>query len=387
MSKSKKLQIIISIIAISFLQGLQYSVSPVLDQIQKHFSSVSVSLTQMLITAPSIIAMIFALISGVLVTKVSKKKLLVFASLVSGVVGFLPFLYDSFGLLMFSRTAYGIGLGLATALNTAVVAEFFEGDERVQVMGIQAASVGAGITIVTTVGGFLGANNFQTSYWINLLAFICMAALMICLPDTGVAGTAEKSSEKIELTPGVFRVAVLGAVEFAFLITFTTNIAMHLQGDLAGSTSAAGSITGVFSGSQIVIGFLLGAVTKVTKKYTLPAAMISFAIGALLLVLFPANMAILMVAAAFCGFSQGIFIPTAMVKVSNAVKPIATAMASAVFTCGMCLGQFVSPAINNTISKVIFGEVNTTNVYTIAGIGMVIAAVVASVYITTQKEN
>ncbi len=76
-----------------------------------------------------------------------------FASLVAGITGFLPYLSDSFGLLFFSRTFYGVGLGLATALNTAVVAEFFEGDERVSVMGIQAASVGAGMVVVTTVGG------------------------------------------------------------------------------------------------------------------------------------------------------------------------------------------------------------------------------------------
>ena len=76
-------------------------------------------------------------------------------------------------------------------------------------------------------------------------------------------------------------------------------------------------------------------VTKITKKYTLPVAMLSFSIGGLLLILFPSNLIMLMAGAVFCGFSQGIFIPQAMVDVAGAVKPVATAMASACFTCNV----------------------------------------------------
>lgn len=53
MSKGKKIKIIISIAAISFIQGLQYCVSPVLGQIQEHYPDVNISLVQMLITAPA----------------------------------------------------------------------------------------------------------------------------------------------------------------------------------------------------------------------------------------------------------------------------------------------------------------------------------------------
>ena len=66
--------------------------------------NVDVSLIQMLITAPALMSMIVAILSGWLVIKISKKKLLIFGSLVAGVTGFLPFLSDSFGLLFFSRT-------------------------------------------------------------------------------------------------------------------------------------------------------------------------------------------------------------------------------------------------------------------------------------------
>lgn len=385
MNKTQKIKIILAIVAISFIQGLQYCVSPVLGQIKEHYSDIDVSLVQMLITAPALLSMGVALISGGLVVKVSKKKLLLFSALAAGITGFLPFLADSFWLLFVSRTLYGIALGLACTLNTAVVAEFFEGDERVSVMGIQAASIGMGMVIITTVGGRLGSLGFTYSYLTNIIGFLSFIILAVMLPETGPAKVTK--TERIRLNKRVFQISFLGFLEFLFLITFTTNIAMHISGSLAGDSSVSGILTGVFSGSQIVIGLILGYVAKVTKKATLPVAMICFIIGAVLLILFPSNLFVLMAASVFCGFSQGMFIPQAMVDVANAVHPVATAMASACFTCAMSFGQLVSPSILNTVSKLVFGNVSTSNVFKIAAAGMAVSAMIGCLFTCSKKQK
>lgn len=373
-----KTKIYLSIVGISFIQGLQYCVSPVLGQISGHYPDVDVSMVQMLITAPALLSMLVSLVSGWLVVKISKKRLLVFASLFAGILGFIPFLADSFWLLFFCRTIFGISLGLATTLNVAVVADFFEGEARVKAMGVQAASVGAGMVVVTTFGGLLGATNFKDAYFINTIGFICMAILATCLPELGTVKLEGK--EKISLTKEVFQVSAFGFLEFLFLITFTTNIAMHLAGALKGSSSAAGTLTGIFSGTQIIIGLVLGAVAGCLKKFTMPVAMFSFCIGAIILLLFPSNFFMLAVGAAFCGFSQGVFIPTAVTYASNVVKPSSVAMASAVFTCAMCLGQLVSPLFLNNVTKLIFHEVTTSNVYLLSAVGMAVAALAATIW-------
>lgn len=378
MKKYNKGKLILSIIAISFIQGLQYCVSPVLGEIQEHFSGVDVSLVQMLITAPGIFSMVVALTSGFLVTKISKKKLLLFAAASAGIVGFLPLAADSFMLLFVSRILYGMGLGIATTMNAAVVAEFFEGEERVQAMGIQAASVGAGIMTTTTVAGMLGKSGFTHAYYINIIGFISLIVLLLCLPDTGTVSL--KKGEKIRLNKEVWIIDLFTMLENFFLITFTTNIAMHMAGALKGDTSKAGILTGIFSGSQILIGILLGMVTKVAKKYTLSVAMFSFALGAVILVLFPGNMAMLSIAAVFCGFSQGIFIPTASTNIANVVAPSAVALASATLTCSMNLGQIISPFVLNGVVKAATGSVTTTGVYLASAIGIAVSAVLCIVW-------
>ncbi len=291
--------------AISFIQGLQYSVSPILGDIQEHYPGVDISLIQMLITAPGLLSMAVSLASGWLVLKITKKQMLLFGALVAGITGFVPFLSDSFALLLGARICYGVGLGIATTMNVAVVAEFFEGNERVKAMGVQAASVGAGMVVATTAAGMLGKGGFQRAYFVNVIGFISLAVLLICLPETGIA--KQNRTEKIKLNKKVLLMDLFGLTEFLFLITFTTNIAMHLSGAIAGDSSVSGMLTGCFSASQIVIGILLGAVTKAAKNYTLSAAMLSFSIGAAILILFPGHGLLLAVGAVFCGFSQGIF--------------------------------------------------------------------------------
>ena len=67
MKKYSKTRLYPAIAAISFIQGLQFCVSPVLGDIQAHYPNVNVSLIQMLITAPGLFSLVVALVSGWLV--------------------------------------------------------------------------------------------------------------------------------------------------------------------------------------------------------------------------------------------------------------------------------------------------------------------------------
>lgn len=192
----KKYKIIIAIVCISFLQGLQFCLSPVLGQIADHYDTVSINYVQMLVTVPSMISMVIALASGKLVMIISKKKLLLLSSFVAFVVGLVPLFVDSFAVLFISRAIYGITMGVATTLNTAVVAEFFEGDERVSAMGIQGASVGVGMVLITTVAGWIGKADFRNAYYLNIIGLLAFVLLLVFLPETGVVKPEKKSDAR-----------------------------------------------------------------------------------------------------------------------------------------------------------------------------------------------
>jgi predicted MFS family arabinose efflux permease len=372
-----KLAIKVVIVFISLCQGLQFSISPVLEKIQFAFPSVNVSTIQMLITAPALFSIAMALLSGWLVIHISKKALLIFGTFILGICGFLPLLYENFIFLFLSRTALGIGLGIIIALNTAVVVEYFDGSERVTVLGLQGSSVGAGMLLSATLGGQLGSIQYQYAYFVHALGFVAALVIFFLLPKD--IGKMNDVKEKIRINMKVFRLSMLMALEYLFLISFTTNIAMHLSGELKGSAQVAGLLTGVFSGVQIFAGLILRKINRFAGSYTLPVAMMSFALGCIFLILFPSSLFLLFCGAIFCGMSQGIFVPQSMFEVSNAVSPISVAMASACLTVAMCVSQFISPVILNTISRILFGKVITTGVYALAMICMALISIVFAI--------
>lgn len=357
------------IIFISFCQGLQYTISPVLRQIQDQYSTVNVSTIQMLVAVPAFLAMFIAVAAGWLVIKIDMRKLLIFGCFMTGVTGFIPFLYNSFTVLFLSRTLLGVGHGLIMALNTTVVADNFEGQERISAMGIQGASVGVGMMLSMVLGGLLGFQNYQNVYYIHVIGLLAAFIVWKYLPYKSSA--TKDQPKKIELNRKVFYISFLVLFEFVFLISISTNMAMHLSGKLTGNSSVAGFLTGIYSGVQIVIGPLLGQIARRTKRNTLAVFMVIFSIGAIILALFPSSLAMLMIGCVFCGISQGVFVPYVLCVVSEAVKPIAVTMASACITVAICVGELISPPILNGLSKLLYGGITTTHVFTI-GAGMVL---------------
>ena len=365
-----KARVVATVFAIALINGLQHSLSPVLSSVHAYYPGVDVSLIQMLVTVPTLMAVVVALLTGWLALYISKKKIFLFAALVAGVTGLVPLLSDSFWTLFLFRALYGVALGIVVSLVTALVADFFDGEERVQVMGVQGASVGAGMVLVTTLAGIVGRTDFHNTYYLSILGFVAFFAILLLLPEVPVKRAEGGEKKRIRLNAEVWRMAAFLFAEGFFIIVYTTNLSMHLAGALKGDTAVAGMITGVFSAAQILMGVLLGRISRITGRYTLPVAMFALAAGYLLLVFFPGNLPILLVSAVFCGYSQSVYCAKAMAEVTTVVDQDSTPMASSLMTCALCLSQFVSPVVIGGVSRLLFGEVTTTGAYLLGSIGM-----------------
>ena len=372
----KKWKIKVAVVLISLCQGLQYTVTPVLNQIHSYYETIPTSLVQTLVTAPALTSIVMALISGWLVTRISKKKLVLTGSLFMGAMGLLPVLSNNFWLLFASRIMMGIGMGLIMALSTAVIAEHFEGAERSAAMGIQGASAGAGVLLASSLGGLVGKADFRAVYLIHLLAFVMMAGLAYCLPETGK--TRLQENEELKINGRVLRLCILTFLESMFFSAFTTNIALHLVGEESAVTVQAGRLTSVFSFTQILTGMALGFISAHTKRLALPLGVLQCALGGMMLMVSAANPVLLVLGAVFFGISQGLFVPRAMFEVSELVSPASVALASAFLTLGLNIGQFVSPVVLNAAASVFFENAGTREVFEIVAIGGFATALIAA---------
>lgn len=363
-----KTKIRIGVVVMSLLTGSYYCIAPVLGSISEAFPEVSTSNVQMLVTVPNLLSMVIGVIAGWLVVKFSKKQLLLAGMGITFCFGFLPFFLKSFALIMISRTLLGIGVGLVIPINTAIISEHFEGNEKSTMMGIQSACVGLGMTVMNLMAGWLGNFGYRYSFFIYVLSFLGAVVLSFLIPETGKA--VPTKTEKISLNKKALMFSAYGLLQMIFLMAFTTNIAMHIGGAYAGNTSISGTVTSVFSVGQLLIGLSFGLLTRVTKRLTLPVSTLCGGVGLLLLLLFPGSLPMLFAGALFCGFCQGIFIPQAFVEVTNCVPEVASTLASGCLNIFTSIGQLVSPYVLNAVAMLLFGNESTNSVYTISSIGM-----------------
>ena len=381
----EKWKIKAAVVLMSLCQGLQYTVTPVLNQISGYYESVPTGIIQTLVTAPALASMVMALMSGWLVTRISKKKLILSGCFVMGAMGLLPLLCDRFWVLFVARIMLGIGMGLIMALSTAVIAEHFEGRERTAAMGIQGASVGAGVLLASSLAGMVGRMDFHAIYHIHLLAFAEMAGLAFLLPETGK--TQLQTNEKLKINGRVLALCGLTFLESVFFSAFTTNIALHLVGDEGAVTARAGQLTAVFSVTQILSGMALGLVSTKTKKFTLPLGVLQCALGSLMLMLSATNPVLLVLGSVFFGISQGLFVPRAMFEVSEMVSSASVALASACLTLAINIGQFLSPTMLNFVASSVLGHGGTRGVFESVAISGFTVALVSTALPIILKSN
>jgi len=144
---------ILSISLLTVMAGA--AMSPALGSISRAFPDASPQLIKMVLSLPAVMIILFSIVSGQLTSFISKKMILI-TGLIIYLVGGLgaAFTGTVYQLLLF-RALLGIGVGLLTPLSVAVIADFFEGHERAQMVGLAPAVSCLGGVIANFAGGFL----------------------------------------------------------------------------------------------------------------------------------------------------------------------------------------------------------------------------------------
>lgn len=367
MSKNVKIRVIITIIVLSIAQGLNSNLVVVVDQIHTAFPQVHISLVQTLVTLPMLLTVFVSPFIGWMSTRLSEKKLILLGCFIMGLSTLVPFLTESFAVLLVFRIIFGFGWGILLVLNTVVVAKFFHGNSRVAVMGIQGAAVGIGVSLVTMLSGKLAVNGYQNIYILNVFAFLAILIIALNLPDMGKTERTEKVANICNKE--LVTVCLIGFFTCIFIVTFYTNVSVHISKYLTTSTVIIGNITALFAIFQMIGGLSLGLIKKIVGKYMVSTIVIGFLIGAFLLVLFPDKMAVVIIGAIGCGYTQGAFVPAIMTEATNAVEPAGISIASSYIVMSNCAGQFLSAIIMNGFSTLVFGEVDSANVLLLAFVG------------------
>ncbi len=372
----------VGILLSCFVMMSYLGVSPVLADISAEFSDVNVSTVQMLITIPCLIGLITSLIAGRLVRFVYKKTVIVTSVACYVVGGFVPIFWNShIAILLVCSGIMGIGCGGMMTCTAGIVCDYYEGKERNQMMGLQAAFIAAGGTVFTMLGGWLAADNWRNAYLSYVLLIPCLILVAILLPKGKLE--KEEEGEKGAGIPGyVWFLSLMGFLFYTFQNTFNTNSSLYVAERGLGGASQAGLLTSVNTFAGMVAGVILSQVMARLKKYTVPVAFGIAAVG-MILAYVGTSLPVILIGGACVGFAFSTYTPAGTTLVSEHVSISQRSMAIAILSAANNVGASVSPYVVNALSGTFDSTIQIK--YLVSAIAIVIVMVITFIKFKNEK--
>ncbi len=339
----------IGILSSCFVLMSYLAISPVIADISAQFPDVDISLVQMIITIPSLMAIFMTLIAGKLASRFYKRTLILTAMALIILGAFLSlFLNGSVYALLFCTAVMGIGVGTLVTVTADIICDYYEGSERNFMMGLQSAFIGGGAMVFTLLGGWLSQFGWKKVYYSFLLLIPCFIFCLLWLPK----GKLEKKMEKKEKRrlPGyVWFMSVAVFFFMAFQNTYNTNVSLYLSETQLGNATMAGVATSVNSLAGVIVGCLLGKIMSKLKKYTLSLSYLCVVLG-LIVTYIGGSVIVIVIGGFLVGMGFAIYPPATTCLVSEAVPDAQRSMALGISFSLNNIGGAMSPVIVNTLS-------------------------------------
>ena len=373
MERSRKIKAAVSIFLIAFAFGLNITgISPILGVLNEKYSEYGTSMVQLLQTLPYLLLMLGSLLIGWWTTKASKKKIVLLGLLIIGFCGIVPFFSEQFWVLFLSRLLIGFGFGIMGPMNTAIISELFEEQERAGYMGLHVVGMGVGTMAGNLLGGILSGIGFRYFYLAYLIAFISWGAVQFLLEETPPVKTEKASAMK--LNTKVYTLSFSSFAHTLFINAYSMNVGIYILQNITEDTTVTGAVTTVNAIFALLCGASFAKISGLLKHYTVAGSIFSAAAGYGALLALP-GMAGVYIASALCGVSLSCFMAGASMQISVSVEPNAVAKASGVFSIIGGIGGLIAPAVLGNTASILLGENSAVNQFRVAFFGMLMLGV------------
>lgn len=326
------------------------AISPALGVIAKAFPEASLTMIKLILTAPALTIIPFTFLTSFLTTKLPKRTVVIIGLGVYLIGGIGPQFMPTIELLILFRLVLGAGVGILMPLSESLIYDYFTGRERTKMMGYNAAFSNFGGIITMLIAGWLATFGWQLPFNVYLLGVIIFILVLLYLPKEKIQlPPHHERNLKIPLAVYGYSIA-MGAIMLAYCAV-ATNMALYLEQTNLGGPALAGMIVAFAAVGGMTTSLFLVQVIGILDKYFVPIMLLSMGIPFSVLAL-TKSIPLVLISVCFIGFAQGALFPVLTMRALNIVKLHQTDKTIAVATTFIFSGQFLSPLVLDTISKI-----------------------------------
>tara|TARA_Y100001933_G_C19012177_1_gene569400 strand:- start:2215 stop:3402 length:1188 start_codon:yes stop_codon:yes gene_type:complete len=302
-----------------------------------------------LITLPSLGVVLFAPFVGKMLNRTGALKLLYFGLLPYGILGVMGAFITNDYLLMLDRFLLG-GATVAVQVSiTSLIVGYFENEARIKMIAWQGMAIELGGVVFLSLGGVLGEWNWQSPFYIYLLAIICLVLALRTLPEQREKESVSSEEVHGDTKQSSFKVTVIffGALS-AMVLFFVGFVTLPLY--LPRVFDFSESTTGYFMAFISVVAILTAsqmpkAVSKMGDGNTVSMGFLFFMLGYMVLYFFT-SVPLLVLSAIFIGSGFGFTIPLLNHMMIEASSSKSMGKNLGLYSMGVFGGQFASTFIS-----------------------------------------
>ena len=387
MIHENKSTIRVALLCLTMMIMAPTAISPIIANMIQSFPATQVTMIQFLLTYPCIIVIIVTLIMGKISTFTSKKVLACIGTLLIAMAGIGAYLFHSnIATLYLWATILGIGIGMTHTNAISLIADYFEGQERGTMMGLQSASGNVGAMIMTLVGGAIASTAWQSNYLVYLLALVGFFTCLFFVPTKNISTPVPEKSGALKnetINSAIFYYVVITIVFLALFNVSPVNFSLIVTERALGGTGFTGTVSGIFNVAGIFSGLLFSIITNKLKSLTIATGYALLCIGYFIIAL--SSSAFMLLLGAFIGgFSVCIVMSKIYFNVTTISKPTTIAMAIALVTASTNIGSFFAP-IFTVVAQSIFHNSASEYRFLLAGIIALLGTIVIGIREKARK--
>ena len=338
-----------SLLGLSLLLISAFSISTALPPMLDYYSpSFSAAQVELLVSVPSFSVVAMLLLNSFIDKWLSDRQLIVTGLLLLSSAGIFPFFVQAYPLVLLSRIAFGMGIGLINAKAIAIISQRYQGKERVQMLGIRGSMELIGGASCSLLVGQLLKIHWTFAFLIYGFGFVILIMYLLFVLSMEQVEKKQITKRKQVLNKKDLGMILGMALLAGFVICINSSISLRVPlFQVAGKTIESGQSALVLSleqGIGIVAGLSFASLIGHFKNRLLLIVMFLLAV-CLFGMSVASNLPILILSSVGVGFFYSIILTIIFNRLSESIARNLLNKATAYVLLGCNLGSALSPYV------------------------------------------
>jgi MFS family permease len=350
------------------------AVAPSLPAIERAYADVpdAALLTRMVLTITALFIALSAPVSGFLLDRIGRKPVLLSALVLYLFSGTAGIWLEGLNEILVSRAILGVAAGMILTSATTLIGDFYQGDARNRMAGIQVSVMVLAVATGTTIAGYLADTDWRLPFYLYALSLVVIPLVFFGIREPARTGSVEKGPSV--LAPH-YR-ASLWRAGFVYLLIWISMVSTFVIPSQTPFLLPEIGIPAAFvAGLAIALFNAVAALTAIFFRHLrdrfdnhviLAGSYVFLGIG-LLLAASADNIPQAMLGMVFAGIGFGPLMPTLFAWLLAIAPPALRGRLVGGLTFFQFLGLFASPLYSQPIA----GRIDMTGAFAVTGLAQI----------------